>query len=258
MSNGMEATGDAERARLLPLVGAFNFRDLGGYPTVDGRRTRWGRLFRSDTLGELTEDDLRVLRDLGLATVLDLRSPSEAERDGRGLLATVPVRYLNLPVIPEGATNNPAVPEPIDGDMGARYLWYLEAGRDSVVQALGMIADEANLPLVFHCTAGKDRTGVLAALVLSLLGVEREVIVADYVETQARMHLIIERLRNHPVYGKAVGDDLPPNRFAAQAASMVSFLGGLDERHGGPTAWLLQAGLDEGAVERLQAGLLER
>ncbi len=72
--------------RLLPLIGAYTFRDLGGYPTNDGRVTRWDKLFRSDTLHELTEEDLKVLRDIGLATIIDLRMPSEIERNGRGPL----------------------------------------------------------------------------------------------------------------------------------------------------------------------------
>src|ERR1700684_2583135 len=87
--------------RLLPLVGAYNFRDLGGYPTTNGRTTRWGRLFRSDTLHELTNADLIVLRELGLASVIDLRTMTEVQRAGRGLLGSEPVHYVNLSVLPE-------------------------------------------------------------------------------------------------------------------------------------------------------------
>ena len=90
------------RDRLLPLVGAYNFRDLGGYPTVDGRVTRWGTLYRSDTLHELTPADLEVLRGLGLASVIDLRTASEVEQTGRGPLAAEPIRYLHLSVMQEG------------------------------------------------------------------------------------------------------------------------------------------------------------
>src|SRR5271166_4913778 len=85
--------------RLLPLVGAYNFRDLGGYPTTDGRQTRWGRLFRSDTLHELTDEDLDAVRALGLVTVIDLRTPTEVARIGRGPLADEPVHYLNASVL---------------------------------------------------------------------------------------------------------------------------------------------------------------
>src|ERR1700728_2567539 len=88
--------------RLLPLVGAYNFRDLGGYPTVDGRATRWGLLYRSDTLHELTPADLDVLRGLGLACVIDLRTAGELEQTGRGLLQGEPIRYLHLSVMQEG------------------------------------------------------------------------------------------------------------------------------------------------------------
>jgi protein tyrosine/serine phosphatase len=84
--------------RLLPLVGAYNFRDLGGYPTSDGRSTRWGRLYRSDTLHELTADDLEVLRSIGLVSVIDLRTQAEVGRAGRGLLGAEPIRYANLSV----------------------------------------------------------------------------------------------------------------------------------------------------------------
>src|SRR5271166_4534793 len=87
--------------RLLPLIGAFNFRDLGGYATVDGQITRWGRLFRSDTLHALTLSDVQVLRGIGLSTVIDLRRPTELEATGRGLLAAEPMSYWHLPVIVE-------------------------------------------------------------------------------------------------------------------------------------------------------------
>ena len=87
-----------ERERLVALAGAFNFRDLGGYPAGDGRRTRWGRLFRSDTLHELTEADVGVLRSLGLATMIDLRTARELSRTGRGPLAAEPIAYRHLSV----------------------------------------------------------------------------------------------------------------------------------------------------------------
>src|SRR5580698_10156035 len=86
--------------RLLPLVGAYNFRDLGGYPTLDGRTTRWGRLYRSDTLQELTREDLARLRGIGLVSVIDLRTPNEVERTGRGVLGSEPIRYVNLSILP--------------------------------------------------------------------------------------------------------------------------------------------------------------
>src|SRR4051812_28158106 len=128
-------------SRLLPLVGAFNFRDLGGYPTADGRRTRWGRVFRSDTLDALSDEDLEVLRQLGLRTVVDLRTRNEAERDGRGLLGSEPVSYVHLSVLPEEGGESIAAPETEGTSIGARYLWYLEAGATALSTALRLVAD---------------------------------------------------------------------------------------------------------------------
>jgi protein-tyrosine phosphatase len=231
-----------DKPRLIPLTGACNFRDLGGYPTVDGRTTRWGQLFRSDTLCELTETDLDVLRDMGLASVIDLRSGTEVERNGRGLLAAEAVRYAHLSIIPVEEGESRAVPTEYQEELAERYLWYLEIGRRSLVEALTFIGDPTSHPLVFHCAAGKDRTGVVAALVLDILGVEPDVIVEDYVLTGTRMELIIARLRRDPTYGSRI-DDLPANLFTVEAATMEKFLELLNERHGGAREWALAAGV---------------
>ena len=174
--------------RLLPLVGAYNFRDLGHYPTIDGRVTVWGKLFRSDTLHELTTADLEVLRQIGLAGVIDLRTTAEVERAGRGLLADEPIRYLHASVLQE--EGGETVAAPTGDDPSERYLWYLDAGRLALVAALEMVADPDSYPLVFHCAAGKDRTGVLAALVLDILGVHPDVIIEDYMLTATRIDMI--------------------------------------------------------------------
>ncbi len=181
--------------RIVPLVGASNFRDLGGYPTVDGGVTRWGTLFRSDALHELTEPDIEVLRDLGLKTIVDLRMGAEVRKSGRGLLGFEPATYHHLSVIDEDGGESRGVPAPTDEDLSNRYMWYLDIGREPLARALSVLGDTANYPLVFHCAAGKDRTGVLAALVLDIVGVERVVIVEDYVLTASRMELVLEWIR---------------------------------------------------------------
>ena len=233
------------RERLLPLVGASNFRDLGGYPTTDGGMTRWGQLFRSDTLHELTEADLEVLREVGLASVIDLRTATELGRSGRGLLGEETVAYLHASVLQEEGGESVAIPAPSDDDPAERYLWYLEVGRGALRDALGMVADPRNRPLVFHCAAGKDRTGVLAALILDILGVEHSVIVDDYAITATRMELILDRLRRDPVWGRSVAE-IPPGRVHAEATTMARFLDLLYERHGGAHAWALTAGVARG------------
>ncbi len=250
---------------------------------MDGRTTRWGRVFRSDTLHELTRADLTVLRELGLASVIDLRTVAEIERSGRGLLRSEPVHYVNLSVLPEEggergeqggqgsqrgqagggrdgeqseAGEQLAMPAARLADIAERYLSYLEVGSSALFESFCLIADPASYPLVFHCQAGKDRTGVLAALVLGCVGVERNAIVDDYVLTETRMDLIIGRLRRDPHFADRM-DELPPSVFKVEAETMQRFLDGVDRLYGGPRAWALSAGVTESQLDTLADLLVE-
>ena len=249
--------------RIVPLEGSFNFRDLGGYPSLGGRHTRWGRLFRADALHELTGDDVAQLRDLGLRTVVDLRTERELERSGRGLLEPEPVAFHHLAVVQERVrgtvtadAESLAAPAPPGDDLAERYLWYLDVGRGSLVEALTLMGRDDNYPLVFHCAAGKDRTGVLAALVLEIVGVDREVIVSDYVITAERLRFIMDRWRADPEFAERM-DRIPPTRFSVEAPTMEGFLDGLSARHGGARVWALGAGVPAEALDRMVELLLE-
>jgi len=245
--------------RLLPLDGAFNFRDLGGYRGSGGRMTRWGTLFRSDTLHELSPSDVGILRDLGLATVIDLRTPRELEQTGRGPLGPEPIEYRHLSVIREGAggdATGEAMAAPEGDDLSERYLWYLEVGAPALAEALTILGRPDSFPLVFHCAAGKDRTGVLAALVLDLVGVAPAVIVADYLITAERMELILGRYRSDPGF-EARMVKVPPSRFAVQTSTMEGFLDVLHRRLGGSEAWAISAGVALESIERMREILLE-
>ena len=184
----------------LGLINAANARDLGGYPTADGRRVRRGLLYRASALHRLTEADVEAVRGLRLACLIDLRHPAEVELIGANRLPTPPPgRVLALPLLdPEHdifgriasalARGSGAPALPPGGTAGAMvdlYRWFVTAGlpREVCAAALRLIASPDGLPLMFHCTAGKDRTGWLAALVLSVLGVDRELIVDDYLRT---------------------------------------------------------------------------
>ncbi len=241
--------------RLIPLEGAFNFRDLGGYPGTDGRMIRWGRLFRSDTLHELTVSDVTLLRTMGLATIIDLRTPRELEQTGRGPLDTEPIAFRHLSVIRDGGGDGEAVAAPVADDLTERYLWYLEVGGPALAEALTMLGDPASYPLVFHCAAGKDRTGVLAALVLDLCGVAPETIVADYVITAERMELILGRYRSDPAFEARMAQ-VPPGRFGVEADTMERFLDALHRRFGGAEAWATAAGVSPAAIGGLRDVLL--
>ena len=163
--------------RLIPLDGAFNFRDLGGYPAAGGGTTRWGTLFRSDTLHELSSSDVDTLRALGLATVIDLRTPRELAQTGRGPLEPEPDRVTGISR--SSATGRRRVRRRGRGRARRRrpdraVPLVPRGGGRALVEALTILGEPANYPLVFHCAAGKDRTGVLAALVLDILGVDSD------------------------------------------------------------------------------------
>lgn len=240
--------------RLVPLAGAHNFRDLGGYRTAEGRTTRRGRLFRSDALHELTSDDLEVLRSIGVSAIVDLRTRAELQRSGRGLLAAEPAQFVHLSVTDVEAGESVAAPA-FHAVLAERYLWYLEVGRRAVADVLSLIGDPASQPLVFHCAAGKDRTGVVAALVLDILGVDHRTIVDDYVVTATRMDLIMERFARDPFLATRI-HDVPPHAFAVEAGTMEMFLKLVAERHGSSEEWALDAGVSATSIAAMRRTLL--
>lgn len=243
--------------RLVPFEGVFNFRDLGGYRTLDGRLTRWGRLFRSDALHDLTNDDLALFRRLGVSSIVDLRSSAEVARTGRGLLDLESLRFVNAPVLSDAEAEEPREESAFDASyLTRRYLQYLELGAPAFVAAISEMTVAENYPLVFNCFLGKDRTGVLAALVLSCLGVEREAIVRDYAVTDERVQMIVDKLRRNPVVREAL-DQTHPALLAAHEATMSGFLSEVDRRFGGARAWVEAAGVASDRLERLEELVLE-
>ncbi|HEV3187326.1 MAG TPA: tyrosine-protein phosphatase [Acidimicrobiales bacterium] len=243
--------------RIVPFTGVLNFRDLGGYRTSDGRRTRWGHLYRSDALHDLSEIDLTLFRRLGIATVVDLRNASEVERTGRGLLSSEKVRFINAPVLGETEVSSSREGGPLAPDyLATRYLQYLEVGGPALVQALEEMTDSEKYPLVFNCFFGKDRTGVLSALVLGCVGVSPHEIVRDYSLTASRVPLILDKLREDPLYRETI-ERTDPLVLAAKGETMSQFLEELDVRYGGARAWAQSAGMDAHKLKCLSDALLE-
>jgi protein-tyrosine phosphatase len=248
---------DVAPDRTLPFTGVLNFRDLGGYASSEGGVTKWGRLYRSDALHDLSPADLTVFRRLGIATIVDLRNTSEVERTGRGLLESESIRFINSPVLSSAGVPEPNTTTQIgDGYLASRYLQYLDGGGTALINAIEEMTDVDNYPLVFNCFFGKDRTGVLSALVLSLLGVSRQDIVNDYALTATRVPLILEKLRRDPVYRETL-EQTDPRVLAADATTIASFLHELDEHHGGAREWALTAGLPAYQLNALRDVLLE-
>lgn len=241
-----------ERARhVSPLTGAFNFRDLGGLPARDGRVTRFGALFRSDTLQALMADDAAHLVDgLGIEVIIDLRLAREAIEEGRGLLADHPsLCYVNAPLAMASA-------EAIPGESPLVSLYRgCMAPESPLPRVIALIAAMAGHPTVFHCAAGKDRTGLVAAIVLRLLGVEDTVIVADYLASRANMAAMLARFQTWPRYRDHLAA-MPPEVYAVEEGPLRSFLADLDARHGGADAWAARCGIGPQLIEHLREKLL--
>jgi protein-tyrosine phosphatase len=219
------------------VQGAPNFRDLGGLPTTDGGLTRSGLLFRSGGLEELTGEDIDYLvTDVGLRTVLDLRSADDNE-PAEGL-ANTSVRVLNLPVIREGSSTSLKRPMGPDGRVDVPYVYqmFMEMSIGSIQTIFAELAGGAT-PAVFHCVAGKDRTGVVAALILRAVGVTREAVISDFMASEPALDEIFAYMRRRPAYTDVVAK-LPPGTMDAEPKYMGNFLDFVDTRYGGIREWL--------------------
>lgn len=240
------------------LAEAYNFRDLGGLPTIGGGRVGAGHVYRSDTLDHLTQSDVDHLCDeLGVCDVIDLRAGVEGAGEPPAWVAGRPVRFANLPLSDDWADWGVLDDESRRTLMARKYLSYLEAAGHNVVAALRILAGNAGTrPTVVHCAVGKDRTGVVVSILLGLLGVEREAIVADYAKTAQNMERMLERLRSSDVYRERVRTN-PPEVYRSDTHTMELFLDAIVERFGGAEGWALARGLTPAEIAALRQGLLE-
>ncbi|MDQ1433081.1 MAG: protein-tyrosine phosphatase [Actinomycetota bacterium] len=246
----------AHEDRFIELDGAFNFRDLGGLPTSDGATTRSGVMFRSDALHHLEPVAVDHLVDLGIRTIIDLRSAVELERSGRGPLEATRIGWLHAPLTHGDASAGNALPPALaEGDLGRHYVESLPARTEMLAHVITHLADRDNLPAVFHCTAGKDRTGMVAALVLSLVGVPDDVIVHDYTLTDDRMHLVMERIRASGAFPEPT-NPLLERVGRAEARSMEKFLVALRANYGSAQEWARTAGITATTLTSLHAVLV--
>lgn len=240
------------------LSAPVNLRDLGGIPVKDGV-LREGFAIRTDDLAYVTEEVAERLTADGLTAIIDLRSPFEVSTTGRGPLAGFPVAYHHLPLIANVADSmTDDSPNLGHEAMGKMYARMVEETAPQLVTALNVIAYTPGAT-AFHCAAGRDRTGVLASMLLLVLGAGDDDIVADYARTGDNMSAIMERTR--PVMAamwKALGfeQDAHDTTFALLAGSMdVSMrllLATLRERHGDALAPLRAAGLSDDTIARLR------
>jgi protein-tyrosine phosphatase len=261
-------------ARWIDLDGAANVRDVGGLPAGD-RKVRPDRLIRSDNLQGLTPADIhRLVDDDDVRAVADLRTQTEVDLEGPGPLTGEPrVTIEHLSLFPEAGEHTDVVAaesddEPVllpwqkqEADPEHRrrsavdiYLRYLDDRPDSILSALRLIAHTDGATIV-HCAAGKDRTGVVVALALDAVGVDRDAIVDDYVRTGDRLGPLLARLKASRTYAHDVRR-MPDEHHLPRRESMQGFLAALDELHGGTSNWLRKHGWTDADAAALQAALL--
>jgi protein-tyrosine phosphatase len=247
------------RPHVTGLTGVFNFRDLGGLETVDGGTIVPGAVFRSDALDELSANDVRLLCDsLGVRTLIDLRAHIETSGNAPAWAAAEAVDILSLPLSDDWEGWGELDDDSRRTLLSRKYASYLDVAGHNVISALERIAGDAGArPVVVHCAVGKDRTGVVVAILLSLLKVRREQIVADYVTTASNMAPIMERLAASETYAHRVLTN-PPEVYMAEEHTITQFLDAVDSEFGGAEPWAVQRGLSEPTLARLRERLVRR
>ena len=235
------------------LTGYVNFRDLGGHRTPGGR-VRHGRVYRSDSLAHVEAEHVEhLVEERGVRTVVDLRGAAEVDAFPNQPMRDAGVTIHHVPLI-DPAKREASGFEWETMTLGDLYRFILESAGPQFVQVLQVIADPANQPLVFHCAAGKDRAGLIAATVLGLLEVDDEEIVTDYAETSAALEALKARATK-----RAEGTGRPPaDRFmTADAATMRETIAWLRAEHGGFEPYMLAHGFTVDDLGSLRTALVE-
>jgi len=197
-----------EDHRLLPMDGAYNTRELGGYETTDGRSVKWGMLFRSDKLSDISNTDQVYLQNLGIKKIIDFRSKEEKKEDPD--IIPKGINYIEMPISVDGAMRS-KIEAVLKGETNKEVKSFLiDANKEFISNYTGvyeeflrnLIDDEG--PALFHCTAGKDRAGFAAAITLIALGVSKEDVIQDYMKTnqftQERIEEIIGQIELMTLY----------------------------------------------------------
>ncbi len=183
----------------VDLEGAYNVRDLGGLRTRDKRRTRYGLIYRGDSLDSITPADAKTLFDeLGIGTIVDLRTKAETDL----VDLSFPVQRCRFSVLAEGRLGREPFPSDDPAELAKVYLSNIKAGRGAVKSTFEVTAAnlQAGVPTLFHCAAGRDRTGIMAALLLDLVGVTFGEIARDYVQSNRNARRVTQKLAENPLY----------------------------------------------------------
>lgn len=250
--------------RILHLPSGHNFRDIGGYPTLDGRSVKWRQVFRSGYMSKIAGDDLDQLHRLGIDTICDLRANDEREErptvwhEGSTTDFWARDHEFSAGALAELALRPDLMAEHTRASMFEIYsvLPYEQTG--SYRELLSRIA-QGRLPLVFNCSAGKDRTGLATALILSILGVPRETIEEDYLLSNAALDGLIEYMKASPKYRQLATErvDLAMPMLRAEADYLATSFAVIENDHGSVERYLdVALGIDGEAQKAIRANLL--
>ena len=235
--------------RWVRLDGALNFRDLGGYLTGSGARVRWGRVFRSDSLDHLSDRDrVRLGHELGLGTVIDLRCAEE-----RTSRVALPAAVVQLPMLDRSPIDPAFVPGVALHDV---YLDLLRTHQDWIQRVVTAVA-ECEAPLVFHCGTGKDRAGLISAVLLGALGVGDADIARDYALSARVLPKILEARRRHKAGPSGWAPALPPEVHVAEASTMRTVLRSIRDAHGSMLGYALDIGVSPDSIATLRDRVLD-
>ena len=245
--------------RCIDFEGAHNFRDLGGYDSRLGGTTRWGHVFRAGSLDRMTADDLDRFATLGVDTVVDLRNGDERDR------APDPVESLHIPIMGSfmARRGRPDFAALVEHDHGVAFmrdmnLGLLEHAADEIGQVFEVIAGAAGRPVAFHCTAGKDRTGLVAALLLEVLGVDRDTVLDDFQLTDQFSGPREDSHGFRRMIEFGVAPEAAAGAFGAPRSMMGDVLHVLDVRYGGAERYLVEeARVTTDTIATLRTHLLD-
>ena len=253
--------------RRLKTKGLYNARDLGGFPTKDGKVTKFGVFIRSEAPVGLPESDIAYLKAYGVTASMDLRSTGETKvrpSDLKDVMPYYPRSLFHEAAIPGAGEGKPMPPMEKKG-WGAQYIDMAESSRDWAIDVLNIAANNPGA-LLYHCTTGKDRTGLLSCYLLSIAGVQRPDIAADYCVSQIFLEPVYERMRSGSIQigpppgdkkGPAGGPMMDESFFQTPASAMLTLIDYLTKTYGGVVEYLQVIGVSEEIMEKIREKFTE-
>ncbi|GAA3413754.1 tyrosine-protein phosphatase [Paenibacillus hodogayensis] len=235
--------------RILSVQGAYNVRDLGGYATKEGDTTNWGTFYRADGLHQLSDESRAHLTERGIASVIDLRHAKEVEEKQNVFADYAGVDYHNISLINPTSLANSQV-----RSLGDLYIGMLEGSQTELAQIFALLAESGDSAVLYHCTAGKDRTGVVSALLLALADVPQETIIEDYSLTADCLTPLMDELRRGRPDG--IPAEMYEHFIGCDAGNMVMMLEHLTEKYANAEGYLCAIGLSEAQILALKGRLV--